>query len=546
MKRLADGVAVLLLAVLLSACGSQPEQAYGGQTESLKPTGQAEASQPEAEESVGESAEQNSSGNEKTVENNFADGEDTEKPKGGGSVAEENPFDFETKTVTLNSGYEMPIYGLGTYSLTGKTCVDSVTAALNSGVRLIDTAYMYHNEESVGEAVRNSGIPREEIFVITKLYPNQFSDPEAAIEEALEKLDVSYIDMMLLHHPGAGDVDAYLAMEKAVEEGKIRSIGLSNWYVEELEAFLPQVNVTPALVQNEIHPYYQENDVIPYIQGLGIVVQGWYPLGGRGYTAELLGNEVISEIARAHGKSSAQVILRWNLQKGVVVIPGSSNPDHIRENTELFDFELTEEEMERAIEIGAEMVDMAHNEGSNIISFGEMGIANTSSSSLWMTWFTGISLKACVGAGSGLNPQGIEHKYNILRAAMENYRGDGSPRDIIRWFGGYEMVAAVGAMLRAAERRMLIIVDGFIMTNCVLAAKQLYPAVQEYCIFGHQGDEAGHQLVLEFLDAKPLLNLSLRLGEGTGAICAYPIIESAIRMVNEMTTFQQAQITKYF
>ena len=207
---------------------------------------------------------------------------------------------------------------------------------------------------------------------------------------------------------------------------------------------------------------------------------------------------------------------------------------------------MTEEEMERAIEIGAEMVDMAHNEGSNIISFGEMGIANTSSSSLWMTWFTGISLKACVGAGSGLNPQGIEHKYNILRAAMENYRGDGSPRDIIRWFGGYEMVAAVGAMLRAAERRMLIIVDGFIMTNCVLAAKQLYPAVQEYCIFGHQGDEAGHQLVLEFLDAKPLLNLSLRLGEGTGAICAYPIIESAIRMVNEMTTFQQAQITKYF
>ena len=256
-------------------------------------------------------------------------------------------FNFETKTVMLNSGYEMPIYGLGTYSLTGKTCVDSVTAALNSGVRLIDTAYMYHNEESVGEAVRNSGIPREEIFVITKLYPNQFDHPETAIEEALEKLDVEYIDMMLLHHSGTGDVDAYLAMEKAVEEGKIRSIGLSNWYVEELEEFLPQVNITPALVQNEIHPYYQENDVIPYIQGLGIVVQGWYPLGGRGHTAELLENEVISEIAQAHGKSSAQVILRWNLQKGVVVIPGSSNPDHIKENTELFDFELTKEEMER-------------------------------------------------------------------------------------------------------------------------------------------------------------------------------------------------------
>lgn len=136
-------------------------------------------------------------------------------------------------------------------------------------------------------------------------------------------------------------------MEKAVADGKIRSLGLSNWYVEELEEFLPQINITPALVQNEIHPYYQENDVIPYIHSLGIVVQGWYPLGGRGYTAELLGNEIISEIATAHGKSSAQVILRWNLQKGVVVIPGSSNPDHIQENTEFFDFELTEEEMER-------------------------------------------------------------------------------------------------------------------------------------------------------------------------------------------------------
>ena len=136
-------------------------------------------------------------------------------------------------------------------------------------------------------------------------------------------------------------------MEQAVADGKVRSIGLSNWYVEELKSFLPQVSITPALVQNEIHPYYQENDVIPYIQGLGIVVQGWYPLGGRGYTAELLGDEVISNIAKEHGKSSAQIILRWNLQKGVVVIPGSSNPDHIQENTELYDFELTEEEMQQ-------------------------------------------------------------------------------------------------------------------------------------------------------------------------------------------------------
>lgn len=290
---------------------------------------------------------------ETAAESKTADTVTSEKEEDMSENGEENSlknnigFDFETKTVTLNSGYKMPIFGLGTYSLTGEECVQSVTAALKNGVRLIDTAYMYHNEESVGEAVRNSGVPREEIFVITKLYPNQFSDPDAAIEQALEKLDIDYIDMMLLHHPGTDDVKAYKAMEKAVSEGKIRSIGLSNWYVEELEEFLPQVNITPALVQNEIHPYYQENDVIPYIHDLGIVVQGWYPLGGRGHTKELLNNEVISEIAKAHGKSSAQVILRWNLQKGVVVIPGSSNPDHIKENTELFDFELTDEEMEK-------------------------------------------------------------------------------------------------------------------------------------------------------------------------------------------------------
>ncbi len=271
----------------------------------------------------------------------------TEKPLKPEPIIKENPgmFDLDSKTVTLNSGYVMPINGLGTYSLTGDTCVRSVKAALQSGVRLIDTAYMYSNEEEVGRAIRESGVPREEIFVITKLYPNQFSDPETAIEQALKKLDIGYIDMMLLHHPGTNDVKAYKAMEKYVQSGKIRSLGLSNWYVKELGEFLPQVTIKPALVQNEIHPYYQENDVIPYIQSLGITVQGWYPLGGRGHTKELLGDKIISEIAAAHGKSSAQVILRWNLQKGVVVIPGSSNPDHIKENTELYDFELSEDEM---------------------------------------------------------------------------------------------------------------------------------------------------------------------------------------------------------
>ena len=261
-------------------------------------------------------------------------------------------FNFETKTVTLNSGYVMPLNGLGTYSLHGETCINSIKSALASGVRLIDTASPYGNEEEVGQAIREAmeefGIQREEIFVTTKIYPgSEMANPERSIQACLDRLDIGYVDLMLLHHPDRNDVKAYQAMEKFVEEGKIRSVGLSNWYVKELEEFLPQVTIPPALVQNEIHPYYQENDVIPYIQDLGIVVQGWYPLGGRGHTAELLGDEVISGIAKTHGVSSAQVILRWNLQKGVVVIPGSSNPDHIEENTEIYDFALTDAEMDR-------------------------------------------------------------------------------------------------------------------------------------------------------------------------------------------------------
>lgn len=260
-------------------------------------------------------------------------------------------FNFETKTVLLNSGYEMPIMGLGTYSLDYDTCVNSVKTLLGNGGRLIDTAYMYGNEDAVGEGVRQAmdeyDIPREEIFIITKIYPSQFSDPEAAIEMALQKLDIGYIDMMLLHHPGEGDVEAYKAMEAYVEKGMIHSIGLSNWYVEELTDFLPQVSITPALVQNEIHPFYQEKEVVAFIQNHGIVVQCWYPLGGRGYTAELLDNTTITAIAAAHNVSSAQVILRWDLQRGIVVIPGSGNPEHIKENLNLFEFELTDDEMEQ-------------------------------------------------------------------------------------------------------------------------------------------------------------------------------------------------------
>ena len=218
---------------------------------------------------------------------------------------EKNPLNLETKTVTLNSGYEMPIYGIGTYSLHGEVCKKSLSAAFESGVRLIDTAHAYGNEIEVGEAIRNSKIPREEFFVITKIYPNQFDNPTAAIEEALKKLNIGYIDMMLLHHPGKGDVEVYKKIEEYVAAGKIRSIGLSNWYIDELKNFLPQVKIKPALVQNEIHPYYQEQKVVPFIQSLGIVVQAWYPFGGRGFNRELMSEPVLEKIAKNHKKSLA-------------------------------------------------------------------------------------------------------------------------------------------------------------------------------------------------------------------------------------------------
>lgn len=207
---------------------------------------------------------------------------------------------------------------------------------------------------------------------------------------------------------------------------------------------------------------------------------------------------------------------------------------------------MTKEECDLAIERGAAIVDQVYADGCNIVSFGEMGSGNTSSSSMWMHAFTGIPLADCIGAGAGLDKPGINHKLDVLTRAWENYSGDGSAESYIAWFGGYEMVMAVGGMLRAAELGMIIIVDGFIMTACILAASKLNPAVLDYAIFGHQGDESGHKLMLQALNADPILHLDLRLGEGSGAVCAYPIIDSAVRMINEMDNFQSVGVTKYF
>ena len=208
---------------------------------------------------------------------------------------------------------------------------------------------------------------------------------------------------------------------------------------------------------------------------------------------------------------------------------------------------MSKEDFEMCIKRGEEIVsDIVKKTDCNIISFGEMGSGNTSSSALWMHLVTGITLKECIGAGAGLDKDGIRHKYEVLNKALLNYSGPEDILDKLAWFGGFEMVMALGGMLRAAELGMIIIIDGFIMTAVLLAAIQIYPHIKDYAIFGHQGDENGHKRMLEFIGARPLLHLGLRLGEGTGAVCAYPIIESAVRMINRMDSFHSVNVTKYF
>ena len=225
---------------------------------------------------------------------------------------------------------------------------------------------------------------------------------------------------------------------------------------------------------------------------------------------------------------------------------------------------MTEEQCEKALSVGREQVDSAFAEGCNIISIGEMGIANTSPSSIWMSLLLGLPLEQCVGAGAGLNSEGIRHKLDVLKRSIEAMEAieaidakdtidaidsidSKQPlRYLMRYFGGFEMVAAIGAMLRAAELRMVVLVDGFIMSACALMASRLMPSFMDFAIFCHSGDESGHQLMLERMGAKPLLHLGLRLGEGTGALCAFPIIDSAVRMINEMGNFEDNKITKYF
>lgn len=223
----------------------------------------------------------------------------------------------------------------------------------------------------------------------------------------------------------------------------------------------------------------------------------------------------------------------------------------IARGTRNFRFEaaMNDEEFCRCIDVGASLADECVASGCQVLSIGEMGIGNTSPSSIWMSLFGNIPLEECVGAGAGLDTPGIRHKYEVLREALDRFLATVPQYDtpaVVRYFGGFEMVAAIGAMLRAAERHLLVLVDGFIMTACAIAAIRLYPDAQHYMVFTHCGDESGHRRMLDMVGARPLLQLGLRLGEGTGALCAFPLLDSAVRMVNEMNNFDNAHITKYF
>lgn len=243
---------------------------------------------------------------------------------------------------TLNNGIKMPMAGIGTFLLTPDEAEASVLSALQCGYRLIDTANAYVNEKAVGRAMKKSGLKREEIFLETKLWP-AFYEQADAVEKTLERLDTDYIDLLLIHQPAGNYIAGYKLMEKAYQEGKVKAIGLSNFTPDQIQEILDVCQVKPAVLQTEVHPYSQEKELKKFLDKEGMVIQAWYPLG-HGDKA-LIQEPLFTELGKKYGKSNAQMILRWHIQDGNIVIPGSKNPGHIKDNFDLFDFSLTEEEM---------------------------------------------------------------------------------------------------------------------------------------------------------------------------------------------------------
>ena len=272
------------------------------------------------------------------------------------TITTEPLSNYSIPDVRLNSGYTMPVIGLGTWTLSNEQAEESVYSALKCGMRLIDTARYYGCEVGVGRGVQRAiddGIvTREEVFITSKIMPSDYDRAAQGIDDSLSDMGLNYIDLMLIHQPGWNDEAVYRAMEDAVQDGKVRSIGISNYYTREaVDEVLSYAEIVPAVIQNENHLFYQNDELQDYVSQYDIVLESWYPFGGRGHTQEHFGNDTIMAIAEAHDRTPAQVILRWQLQAGYIAIPGSSNPDHIAENYDIFDFALSDEEMQNIYDL---------------------------------------------------------------------------------------------------------------------------------------------------------------------------------------------------
>lgn len=249
---------------------------------------------------------------------------------------------------TLNNGVKMPVIGIGTFLMNPDHAEQAVYDALNSGYRMIDTANGYMNEKAVGRGMKKSGVDRKDIFLSTKLWPSVYEDPNA-VDDTLRRLGTDYVDLLFIHQPSGNWEAGYRQLEKALKDGKARAIGISNFHDEKLAKLLEVSEVKPQVMQYENHPYYTADDVRKALAPFNVRFMAWYPLGHG--DKSLQREPVFTELGRKYGKSPAQVILRWHVQFGNVVIPGSTNPDHIRANADIFDFTLTDEEMDEIAKI---------------------------------------------------------------------------------------------------------------------------------------------------------------------------------------------------
>jgi len=246
------------------------------------------------------------------------------------------------ESIKLNKGVEMPTVGIGVFTFTPDEAENSVEVALKNGYRLVDTANAYVNERGTGRGIKKSGVAREDIFVSTKLWPTEYTN-ERAIDETLERLGLDYIDLLFLHQP-AGDWKAgYKMLEQAYKDGKIKAIGISNFEGKYLDELLGVCEIVPQVIQVECHPYFTQSETRKITDEKGIKIMCWYPLGHG--DKSLVNEPIFAKLAEKYGKTPAQIILKWHNQMGFIVIPGSRNPEHIKENADIFDFKLTDDEM---------------------------------------------------------------------------------------------------------------------------------------------------------------------------------------------------------